>query len=95
MYEGATNVPYFSPHRPLNQDMSPRPFPAAAPIVFERADPPKWEYRVVTIDLREEAPLDDERLTALGADGWLLAGLVPVPTRDTLPRVVYYFVRPA
>ncbi len=95
MYEGAMNVPYFAPHRLLNQDMPLRSFPTAAPIVFERTDPPKWEYRVITVDLREEAPLDDDRLAALGADSWLLAGLIPISTRDTLPRVVYYFVRPA
>ncbi len=57
---------------------TPQPFGLPMPIVYERVtEQVHWEYRVVTIDLREEPPLDEERLSALGAEGWLLAEYRP------------------
>jgi hypothetical protein len=74
-----------------------QPFSLPMPIVYERvAERVHWEYHVVTVDLREEPPLDDERLSALGAEGWLLAGAVQPPSaREAAHTIVYYFVRQA
>lgn len=63
------------------------------PVVFEAAPPQRWEYHVVTIDPREENPLAEDRLAALGQDGWLLAGILHFPTAATPTRITYYFVR--
>jgi hypothetical protein len=74
------------------------PFPGAAaplPIIYEPAEPSRWQYRVVTIDPREDEPLDEEALATIGADGWLLAGILPQPAHGQEIRVYYYFVRPA
>lgn len=65
------------------------------PMVYESvaASPVQWEYRVVSVDPREEAPLDEERLSALGAEGWLLVGLLEPSQPESRPRVYYYFAR--
>ncbi len=65
------------------------------PVVFEPASPQKWEYRVINVDTRERGPLDEEQLGALGAEGWLLAGVVVLPGRPDSPYIVYHFVRAA
>jgi hypothetical protein len=65
------------------------------PVVFEPASPQKWEYHMVRIDTRDRSLLDEAELTALGADGWLLAGVVPLPGRPDAPHIVYHFVRAA
>jgi hypothetical protein len=74
-----------------------QPFSLPLPIVYERVtDRARWEYRVVSVDLREEPPLDEERLGALGAEGWLLAGAIQPPVaRDVSHTIIYYFVRQA
>lgn len=69
--------------------------PLPTPIVFERSEPQRWEYHVATIDPREESPLDDADLATLGAEGWLLAGIVHFPTSAAPTRILYYFVRSA
>lgn len=82
-------------YRPLILDTG-MPFPgtpAPLPIVYEPAEPTQWQYHVVSIDPREDEPLDETALTALGADGWLLAGILPQPTGSTTVRIHYYFVR--
>lgn len=65
------------------------------PMVYENvpASPQQWEYRVVSVDLREEAPLDEERLSELGAQGWLLVGVLEPSHPESRPRVYYYFAR--
>jgi hypothetical protein len=65
------------------------------PVVFERAEPQRWEYHVVTIDPREDEPLDEAVLGKLGGEGWLLAGVLPYPTSGASGKIVYYFVRSA
>jgi hypothetical protein len=62
-------------------------------MVFEPAEPQRWAYHVVRIDLREDEPLDEDTLSGLGADGWLLASIV-APRTDR-PFLYYYFVRAA
>jgi hypothetical protein len=64
------------------------------PVVFERAEPQRWEYHVVTIDPREDEPLDETVLGKLGAEGWLLASVLP-PSGGASAKIVYYFVRSA
>jgi hypothetical protein len=66
------------------------------PVVFAPSELPHWEYHVVTIDLREAAPLDTVHLNELGGGGWLLVGMHDEPTRaGAAPRIHYYFVRAA
>lgn len=67
------------------------------PIIYESAEaaPQKWDYKVVTIDPREELPLGEDRLAELGAEGWLLAGILQHPSERTISRISYYFVRAA
>jgi hypothetical protein len=69
--------------------------PPPTPIVFERADPARWEYHVVAIDPREDEPLDEQSLTALGGESWLLANVLTIPSGQTISRIYYYFVRQA
>lgn len=65
------------------------------PMVYE--DVPavlaRWEYRVLTVDTREQELLDEARLNELGRDGWLLVGMLEQPTRQERGLVHYYFVR--
>ncbi len=63
------------------------------PIVFEASAQPKWEYHTVTLDPREEPPLDETRLNQLGQEGWLLAGILGTPGGDRVTCLTYYFVR--
>src|SRR5260221_14679554 len=48
------------------------------PMVYERVpvEPVRWEYRVLTVDAREEDLPDAARLNKLGAEGWLLVGVL-------------------
>jgi hypothetical protein len=69
--------------------------PPPTPIVFEPAAPARWEYHVVALDPREDEPLDEQSLTALGGEGWLLANVLTIPGGQTISRIYYYFVRQA
>ena len=88
---------YLSPGilRQFSQDPAGKPsmMPQPTPIVFEAAAQPRWEYHAISIDPREESPLDEARLTELGQDGWLLAGIIATPGGDRVTRITYYFVR--
>jgi hypothetical protein len=83
--------------RQFSQDPSGKPsiMPQPTPIVFEAAAQPKWEYHAISIDPREESPLDEGHLSKLGQDGWLLAGIIGTPGGDRVTRITYYFVRSA
>jgi hypothetical protein len=81
---------YFQPY--LADEARPASFPPT-PIVFERAAPTRWEYHVVSIDPREDEPLDETALAALGGEGWLLANILTLPSGQTISRIYYYFVR--
>jgi len=67
------------------------------PMVYEpiRRERVRWEYHVISLDPREDAPLTGTRLAELGADGWLLAGVQELPVSQSSRRVFYYFVRQA
>jgi hypothetical protein len=76
------------------QDAPANPRPMLPLMVFEPASRPNWEYRVVTLDPREEEPLGEARLAELGAEGWLLAAVTDL-TGQPRSRLHYYFVRSA
>ena len=48
------------------------------PMVYEQvtAEPAHWEYRVLAVDTREEDLPDAVLLNELGAQGWLLVGVL-------------------
>jgi hypothetical protein len=48
------------------------------PMVYEQVpvEPAHWEYRVLTVDPREEDLPDAVQLNELGAQGWLLVGVL-------------------
>ena len=65
------------------------------PMVYEQVyvEPVNWEYRVLTIDTREVDLPDTVQLNELGAQGWLLVGVLDQGTMGKSPFVHYYFVR--
>ena len=48
------------------------------PMVYEQVpvEPVRWEYRVLTVDTREGDLPDAVQLNELGAQGWLLVGVL-------------------
>lgn len=48
------------------------------PMVYEQMplEPVRWEYHVLTVDTREMDIPDTTRLNELGAQGWLLVGIL-------------------
>ncbi len=65
------------------------------PMVYENipVSQPRWEYRAVEIDPREQALPDEAYLNELGAQGWFLAGVQEQRLSESKTRVYYYFVR--
>ncbi len=65
------------------------------PMVYENVpvELPRWEYRVLTVDTREEALPDAEQLNELGAEGWSLVGVLEQSTSGKGSIVFYYFIR--
>jgi hypothetical protein len=60
------------------QDQGNVPGRLHVPIVYEQlpVEPVHWEYRVLTVDSREEDLPDAVQLNELGAQGWLLVGVL-------------------
>ena len=56
-----------------------------------------WEYKIETCHPNE---MTEEKINALGAEGWLLVDVLPLETRgnavysNAIERAVYYFKRP-
>ncbi len=65
------------------------------PMVYENVpvELPRWEYRVLTVDTREEALPDAASLNELGAEGWSLVGVLEQSTSGKGSIVFYYFIR--
>ncbi len=65
------------------------------PMVYEQvmAEPVHWEYRVLTVDTREQDLPDAVQLNELGAQGWLLVGILDQKVSERSSKVHYYFVR--
>lgn len=65
------------------------------PMVYESiaASPQHWEYRVLSVDTREEELPDEARLSEMGTQGWLLVSVLEPHQSEARGRVYYYFVR--
>jgi hypothetical protein len=65
------------------------------PMVYESiaSSPQRWEYRVLSVDTREEELPDEVHLSELGAEGWLLVGVLEPRQSEARARTCYYFVR--
>ncbi len=65
------------------------------PMVYEQVtpEPVQWEYRVLSVDTREEDLPDAVQLNELGAQGWLLVGILDLKVSERSSKVHYYFVR--
>lgn len=65
------------------------------PMIYESVpvSPLRWEYRMVSVDTREAALLDEASLNELGEQGWLLVGVLEQSVSASGSRVHYYFVR--
>lgn len=69
--------------------------PAFIPMVYEEAQAARWEYKVLTIDPREESLPDEQHLSALGKESWALIGLLDERSSGKGNKVHYYFMRQA
>ncbi|WP_376796353.1 hypothetical protein [Thermogemmatispora sp.] len=65
------------------------------PIVYEehQPEPPRWEYRLISLDPREEPLLSEASLARLGQEGWLLQAVVDERASGSGTQLHYYFVR--
>lgn len=65
------------------------------PMVYENVpvELPRWEYRVLTVDTREETLPDVALLNDLGAEGWSLVGVLEQRTSSSGSIVHFYFIR--
>jgi len=66
------------------------------PMIYEDipASAPRWEYRVLRVDTREEGLPDQASLNELGAQGWILVSVLEQSRAESGSLVYYYFVRP-
>jgi hypothetical protein len=65
------------------------------PMVYEQvtAEPTRWEYRVLTVDIREEGLPDAVQLNEIGAQGWILVEVMEEKISERSAKFHYYFVR--
>lgn len=65
------------------------------PMVYESipAEPPVWEYHLLSVDVREAALPDEAVLNELGQQGWLLVSTHEQRMTENHCIVHYYFVR--
>lgn len=65
------------------------------PTIYEQ--PPlkqvQWQYHLVTINTKEDALPDAEKLNELGREGWILVSVVDERATGSGSCVYYYFVR--
>ena len=66
------------------------------PMIYERvpATPLLWEYRVLSVNTREESLPDEARLNELGGQGWLLINVLEQHLSGSSVYVHYHLVRP-
>ena len=74
-----------------------RPPMLPLPIVYDErpAEPARWEYHCLLIDPTREAVPQEEELNKLGAEGWVLSGVLDQSRSGTRPFIYFYFVRQA
>jgi hypothetical protein len=67
------------------------------PIVYENytAERASWEYRCLIIDPQRESVPREEELSKLGAEGWILSGVLDQSRSSAQPFIYFYFIRPA
>jgi hypothetical protein len=65
------------------------------PVIYENVPTslPQWEYRVISVDTREQKPLDEASLNESGTQGWLLVNVQEERSAEAGTRLHYYFVR--
>jgi hypothetical protein len=65
------------------------------PMVYENVPTavPQWEYRLVSVDPREEDLPAETALNELGAQGWMLVSVLAQSQSERDFRIHYYFVR--
>lgn len=65
------------------------------PVVYENLPSTtlRWEYRIVSIDAREQDLPDESFLNELGAQGWMLVGTLEQSRTEAGSLVHYYFLR--
>ena len=75
----------------MSEQKDVRVFPPV-PMVYEQvpAQTVTWEYRVLSVDTRENPLPGVAELNDLGSAGWLLVSVVKTGEREP---VLYYFVR--
>ena len=56
-------------------------------------EPVQWDYHVLTVDTNSRSLPNEERLTELGREGWLLVGVLNQGRAGDVAMVHYYFVR--
>jgi hypothetical protein len=85
----------FFTHRSMSGQNDVR-FSFPIPMVYESVPAPvqtHWEYHTLTVDAREEELPNTARLNELGAQGWLLVGVVDQGATGRSSLVHYYFVK--
>ena len=65
------------------------------PMVYEHVAPPRWEYRVLTVQTAENPLPDEAMLNTFGQDGWIMTGLLDERMLGRGTFVHYYFMRQA
>ncbi len=65
------------------------------PMVYERVQASRvcWEYRVLSVDAREEALPVAAQFDELGSEGWLLTTILEESIGSSGRRYHYHFVR--
>ena len=77
-----------SSHMQEPEPPPPAPADSAPPMVYVY-EPLQWEYRRIARSAREQGPLSEQELNALGVEGWELAGIASLPG-----ETYFYFKRP-
>jgi hypothetical protein len=67
------------------------------PIVYDNSpiEPTHWEYHCLLIDPERETVPQEEALNKLGAEGWVLSGVLDQSRSGSRPFIYFYFVRQA
>jgi hypothetical protein len=65
------------------------------PIVYDNSpiEPARWEYHCLLIDPEREPLPQEEALNKLGAEGWVLSGVLDQSRSGSRPFIYFYFVR--
>jgi hypothetical protein len=84
------NVGGYGFHQPEPQRAQ---HPLTVPVVFGPERRAQFNYRIITTGRGQAARLDEDRLNALGRDGWLLVSVLPRSDGEGGSNLDYLFVR--